>query len=380
MAIHDGRASVAPGGGLVARATSTMMVVRASSPAHEQMLDELLALTTGPQAVAGPVLVRRVAALVVQRPADEVPDIGLVTASAAGDVLVLLAGDVRLTAAADGTLLVAHGLEATTYVDRVLPGSIHRLTMSLNGGAEPDPRSVLGQGVVRGDGFRLDAPPEQTGTDEPHPASPTGTVSAIPRTATPAPEAVPTFTTFSLLDVDPPPESPAAVTGDAEPLRGESGGPAPVQLRGVACSRGHFNPPDAESCRRCGTPVLARPGQEFVAPRPSLGMLVAEDGATYDLVGDYVVGREPEVADAVRSGAARPISLDDPQLALSRVHAHVFLDGWEVRVADARSGNGTFVAPAGSDWHRLEPDRPETVSVGTRIAVGPHVLTVEAPV
>jgi hypothetical protein len=385
MAIHDGRASIAPGAGLVARATSTMMVVRASSPAQEQALDELLLLTTGPHAMVGPALVRRVAALVVQLPAADVPDVGLVTASGAGDVLVLLAGDVRLAAAgADENLLAAHGREATTYVDRVLPGDLRSLTVSLDGGAEPDPRSVLGHGVVRGDGFRLDEPQEQAGSDALRAASPTGTVTAIPRPAPPAShavppsEATPTFTTFSLLDVEPLPESPV-VTGDAGPARTEPAGTTPVEVRGVACSRGHFNPLDADSCRRCGTPVLARPGQEFVAPRPSLGVLVAEDGTTYDLVGDYVVGREPEVADAVRSGAARPIILDDPQLALSRVHAHVFLDGWEVRISDAGSGNGTFVAPAGSDWHRLEPERPETITVGTRIAVGPCVLTVESP-
>ncbi len=312
-------------------------------------------------------------------PGDDVPDLGLVTASPAGDVLVLLAGDVRLTAAADGSPIAAHGLEATTYVERVLPGSTHTLTVALSGSTEPDPRSVLGQGVVRGDGFRLDGPPERTEAEGLRGASPTGTVAAIPRPTPPTPpaprasEAVPAFTTFSLLD--------------DEPAAGGAGGPRGRRRTGARRGRrpdlrsrsaawpahaGHFNAPDADSCRRCGTPVLAQPGQEFVASRPSLGILVAEDGTTYDLVGDYVVGREPEVADAVRSGAARPISLDDPQLALSRVHAHVILDGWEVRVADARSGNGTFVAPPGSDWHRLEPERPETITVGTRIAVGPR--------
>ena len=390
MAIHDGRWRVAPGEGLVARATSTILVVRATSPAQERLLDELLALTTGPRAGAGPALVREVAALVVQLPGDDVPDLGLVTASPAGDLLVLLAGDVRLTAAAYGTPTAAHGLEATTYVERVLPRSTHTLTVALSGSTEPDPRSVLGQGVVRGDGFRLDGQPERTEAEGPRGASPTDTVAAIPRPGPPtaptptaphrplATETVPAFTTFSLLDDEPAPEGPATLAGDTGSEPGENTGQTPVQVRGVACSRGHFNAPDADSCRRCGSPVLAQPGQEFIASRPSLGILVAEDGTTYDLVGDYVVGREPEVADAVLSGAARPIGLDDPQLALSRVHAHVILDGWEVRVADARSGNGTFVAPPGSDWHRLEPERPETITVGTRIAVGPCLLTFEA--
>ena len=384
MAIDDGRVSISPGDGLVARATSTILVARASSPDQDRVLDELIAFIAGPQAVVGPALVRRVAALVVQRPDDDVPDLGLVTASPHGDVLVLLAGDVRLTAAITGTPIAAHGLEATTYVERVLPGSIQSLTVALSGSSEPDPRSVLGQGVVRGDGFRLDGLPEQAGTEALRGASPTGTVAAIPRPASPAPptrasEAVPAFTTFSLVDDEPAPRSPADLAGDVGADPGETGAHTPVRVRGVACSRGHFNAPDADVCRRCGTPVLAQPGQEFVAARPSLGILVSEDGATYDLVGDYVVGREPEIADAVRSGTARPIILDDPQLALSRVHAHVILDGWEVRVADARSGNGTFVAAPGSDWLRLDPERPVTITPGTRIAVGPRLLTLEAP-
>ncbi len=381
MTIHDGRASIAPGDGLVARATSTILVARATSPDQEPVLDELIALVSGPQAVAGPALVRRVAALVVQRPDDDVPDLGLVTASPHGDVLVLLAGDVRLTAAAAATPIAAHGLEATTYVERVLPGSIPSLTVALSGSSEPDPRSVLGQGVVRGDGFRLDGQLDPAGTEALRGASPTGTVAAVrrPSPPTPASEAVPTFTTFSLLDDEPAPQSPPGPAADDDADPGETGAHTPVQVRGVACSRGHFNAPDADICRRCGTPVLAQPGQEFVAARPSLGILVSEDGATYDLVGDYVVGREPEIADAVRSGVARPIILDDPQLALSRVHAHVILDGWEVRVADARSGNGTFVAAPGGDWHRLDPERPVTITPGTRIAVGPRLLTLEAP-
>ena len=114
-----------------------------------------------------------------------------------------------------------------------------------------------------------------------------------------------------------------------------------------------------------------------LGPRPPLGVLVTDDGAVFSLVHDYVVGREPETAAEVLAGTARPIALDDPKVAMSRVHARILLDGWEVRVEDATSANGTFVGHGDDDWTRLEPGVPTTIKAGTRIAVGGRTLTFE---
>ena len=247
MAIHDGRVSIAPGEGLVARATSTILVVRATSPAPERMLDELLTLTTGQQAVSG----RRSSAgwppWSSSRPGDDVPDLGLVTASSAGDVLVLPAGDVRLTAAADGTPIAAHGLEATTYVERVLPRSTHTLTVALSGSTEPDPRSVLGQGVVRGDGFRLEGPPRRTREPRPRgraaPPPPTPWPRPATRAALAHPPAEPLRDDSGVHHLLPARRRAWLRGGrrpsQAMPHRNPARTPArpPVQVRGVACSR-----------------------------------------------------------------------------------------------------------------------------------------------
>jgi len=93
-------------------------------------------------------------------------------------------------------------------------------------------------------------------------------------------------------------------------------------------------------------------------------VIVTDQGAVFSLVCDYVVGREPETAPEVMGGAAMAIALDDPKLAMSRIHTRILLDGWEVRVEDATSANGTFVAHGEGEWTRLEPGLPTTVTPG----------------
>jgi hypothetical protein len=111
------------------------------------------------------------------------------------------------------------------------------------------------------------------------------------------------------------------------------------------------------------------------AARPSWGTLVADDGQVLELDTDLVLGREP--APGAGRGV-RPVELDDPQLAMSRVHCRVMLDGEGVLVEDAHSANGTFVALPGQEWSRLMAGVPTTIVPGTRIAVGGRSLTYRA--
>jgi pSer/pThr/pTyr-binding forkhead associated (FHA) protein len=146
---------------------------------------------------------------------------------------------------------------------------------------------------------------------------------------------------------------------------------------GIYCSRSHFNSPDAIFCTACGISMVQQTHNRVLGPRPPLGVLVTDDGAVFSLVHDYVVGREPGTAAEVLAGTAHPIALDDPKVAMSRVHARILLDGWEVRVEDATSANGTFVGHGDDDWTRLAPGVPTTIKAGTRIAVGGRTLTFE---
>ena len=88
-----------------------------------------------------------------------------------------------------------------------------------------------------------------------------------------------------------------------------------------------------------------------------------DDGTTFAVDYDYVIGREPEYSELVQTGRARPLVLEDSTLRLSRKHAHILLREWEVLVEDAHSANGTRIKAPDScgmghaEAGRTDPDR-----------------------
>ena len=73
-----------------------------------------------------------------------------------------------------------------------------------------------------------------------------------------------------------------------------------------------------------------------------------DDGSTFAVDHDYVIGREPESSELVRRVGPDPWWSRTPSLRLSRVHAHILLREWEVCVEDAHSANGTSIRPPDS--------------------------------
>jgi pSer/pThr/pTyr-binding forkhead associated (FHA) protein len=103
----------------------------------------------------------------------------------------------------------------------------------------------------------------------------------------------------------------------------------------------------------------------------TVGVLVFDDGSSFDLDGDYVVGREPEFDARVVDDGARPLELDDPDGAISRVHAEVRLVDGRVELLDRGSTNGTQV------WNeqlqvfdRLVAGEPRVLQPGDRASLG----------
>jgi len=144
----------------------------------------------------------------------------------------------------------------------------------------------------------------------------------------------------------------------------------PIVL-GIYCKNDHFNDPRVPYCAVCGISMAQLTHVSRTGPRPPLGLLVLDDGATFRLDTDYVVGREPERDDAVLQGRARALRIDDPKGVVSRIHARIELDGWDVNVVDLASANGTHIAPPNSEsWTRLEPHRKVTLTPGTRVVFG----------
>lgn len=165
----------------------------------------------------------------------------------------------------------------------------------------------------------------------------------------------------------PPPEPPAPVPGAAANAVSLS----QQVVQGVNCARGHFNNPHALYCGICGLAMVQNSVVLVSGPRPPLGVLLLDDGTAYSLDGDYVLGRQPELADDVAKGRARPIKVDDGSGKISRVHAGVNIRGWDVVISDLGSHNGTRVFNIGEPtWRTLHADESVLLKPGGRLVIG----------
>jgi hypothetical protein len=144
--------------------------------------------------------------------------------------------------------------------------------------------------------------------------------------------------------------------------------PMPVEVWGIRCKKGHFNDPEARYCAMCGIHMVQDKAVRVKGQRPVLGYLVFDDGKTYKLDSDYVIGRDPHGDDAVQRGEARPLVFGAGDDVISDVHARITLRDWDVLVADCGSLYGTYVwAPGTAEWRRLADDQPVTLAAGSQV-------------
>ncbi|MCU1663389.1 MAG: domain containing protein [Pseudonocardia sp.] len=224
------------------------------------------------------------------------------------------------------------------------------------------------------------AAPADAGTPE---AEVAGPAVATP----PEPEAETTQTRqgagriLGVVPAEPPTtqQEAAAVDGvtvaEPRPAAGEE-----PQARGHLCPRGHLNDPRSQFCLQCGLRVEERSGALVAGARPPLGLLIFDNGATHTVDADYLVGRMPEADPRVRAGALRSLLIDDSSGAVSRVHAEIHINGWDVLLVDSGSRNGTFVAGPGEQaWTALPARQSRRLVVGTRVRLGGRTFLFESP-
>jgi hypothetical protein len=220
-------------------------------------------------------------------------------------------------------------------------------------------------------------PPAAAPPAEPAPAPEPAPVPT-PAEPAPAPEPVEPAPTTAAPDPTPAAEPvPAATPAVAAPAPARVG---PVMVLGINCSQGHHNHPDAVYCSQCGTKMGVHHTTVLTnGPRPPLGVLVVDDGTTYSLNEDLVIGREPTSHDDVIAGTASPMILTDDTLSLSRKHARIVLDDWSVAVQDLNSSNGTYMSRSGQTetWARVEPGSTTSLEPGDRLRVGGRIIQVE---
>jgi hypothetical protein len=302
---------VQAGDGVVARFDSAV-IVAATGAGSDAFTGALLNALEDPALVPGDVAWRVAELLVAHR--AEGPAFGLLIPEAHG-VRVFLHGAVR--AIVDGTEVP--GVDAATWVDRLIAAPFEQIavTLSPGGPVEPDPRSDLREGLVRGAGLVL-----TPGDDVARGAEPaTGSEPAVQRD-----------------DPRPLPPPPPPVSMPAAPGAGET-----VELHDIITE------------------------------------LRSDDGSRIPLDRSYVFGREPQLDPSVANGDASPIRLADPEHLISRVQAYVSVGPDGLMIRDARSANGTFIAgPGATDWTPLS-GAPARLPLGWSVRMGRRVFTHVTP-
>jgi hypothetical protein len=122
---------------------------------------------------------------------------------------------------------------------------------------------------------------------------------------------------------------------------------------------------------RAPLPIGGEPPADQPPVAPPLGLLLFDDGTTFSLDGEVVVGREPETDVRVISGEAQPLVITDTERSVSRLHLRIAVHGDKVELLDLRSANGTAVRrPRESDWQQLTPGVAMTIVPDAEVRLG----------
>jgi hypothetical protein len=164
----------------------------------------------------------------------------------------------------------------------------------------------------------------------------------------------------------------AAAGGTAQPhvadaLMPAMGGPTVQALMCVAS--GHPNPPHANACGRCGAALST--SQQTIA-RPSMGRIQFSTGVDVELTRPVIIGRNPKLEGRLHEEMPHTVRIDVGR-EISRSHAMIRLEGWQVLVEDLGSANGTSVVLPGRPPQRLHPGEPVLLDDGARIDIGGEV-------
>lgn len=144
-----------------------------------------------------------------------------------------------------------------------------------------------------------------------------------------------------------------ALRAVAEPL------PLPTKL----CPDGHPNNPDGETCMDCQFRFAGAAEVTTMAPRP-VARLLLEDGTAVDVVDDLLIGRSP-----IDNYALDTLTIAGRQV--SRRHLLLKTVGWQLRIQDCDSTNGTFLSRRGERGRRrVSSECSVPVRIGDSIHFG----------
>lgn len=134
-------------------------------------------------------------------------------------------------------------------------------------------------------------------------------------------------------------------------------------------------PETALYCRSTGRRLAPRTALSPNSGSP-VAVAVFHDGTTVPLIGDSVLGRFPNLDQRVIDGYAAPITLADPTRQLSRCHALLRVQRWQIDVVDLGSRNGTALADATGHWHNVMPGIGTVIDDGQLLRLGSSVMRI----
>ncbi|WP_330234130.1 FHA domain-containing protein [Nocardia sp. NBC_00508] len=435
----DRQVEVVVGSHAVARVAGAVIVVahrRPGRPTHDspavvalEALAELVREATDREPQGPGAAVARQARRWLMKHAEQISpgepiDFGILSAAENGGVAIFLHGAITAVLADDGSIEQYRGSDAAFTVDRVAGAPARAVALFVDDakGRIPDlpPERGIGwlvEGVAQAGGAivwsagaRVRTPKNDRAAraEGAHrrpetPPLPTARIEHEPPAEAERQQPAPQHA----VEPSPPRSAPSSAMVDGEPeqaptdphnaptqLGGTNPAPLPdpdqqrrleataraaaltVKVMGFKCARAHPTDPRAAFCTVCGMPVdQTQPLIEVV--RPPLGMLILDDGMTYMLAADAVIGRDPEHSEAAERGLV-PLRVDDASGGMSRAHAEIRLVNWDVTVVDRGSTNGTRTRlPGYRDWMRLAPNQSMVLVPGAEIMIGNRVLRFE---
>ncbi|MFI9506404.1 FHA domain-containing protein [Nocardia sp. NPDC052566] len=421
----DRQVEVVSGNHVVARLAGAVVVVAHRGPGRPtqdspavvalESLAELVRDASEHDSSGHGALVARQATRWLMKTAEQISpgepiDFGILSPAETGGVAIFLHGAVTAVLASDGGVERYRGSDAAFTIDRVAATPARAIALFVDDakGRVPDLPEERGVGwlvegiaqaggaIVWSVGARKRAPDAATDA-APRVPPPTARIDSEPvYRPEPEPESRPAARTAAATAMlDSPQAQQAADPHFAQTqLTGTNPAPRPdpdlqrrleatakataltVKVMGFKCARAHPSDPRSAFCTVCGMPVDQTQAVIEVV-RPPLGMLILDDGMTFMLAADAVLGRDPENSEPAQRGLV-PLRVDDTSGGMSRAHAEIMLVNWDVSVLDRGSTNGTRTRlPGYRDWVRLAPNQPMVLVPGTEIMIGNRVLRFE---
>ncbi|GAA1766530.1 FHA domain-containing protein [Luedemannella helvata] len=394
------------GPGVIARADALVLVCEDYGAGVEDLLAALAAVAGN--GGDGNALVRRVSALLASDEDGDYPACAVAGPVADGRIAVLVHKAAMVTAETESGLVELSGVDAITSVDRLIPGPVSTLSLHLPDAGGTDPRLRLDGGVVLGAGVLVEVASPLIFQPDPASSRPSAgrSAPARPSAGRPAPPPEPAVIEVAEVVVEPaavepaappvpppppppPPRPvsapvvPAEVVAEPEPFRVEPPAlpdPYQAEVPTPALASVATEPRAAESEQsrlsfmrdRDDLPSMSGSssnGGEPAAAGP--GALTLDDGTTFPLDSDYLVGRDPRQDPEVIAGVVKSLRVADPDGVISRRHARITVVAGQVRVFDLGSANGTFMElPGDPQRHRLTAGEPTVLTAGARVILG----------